>query len=283
MKDYYQIYFTSKIKKIVSVLFFIVYLMACSEDPKPVKKRKSAQDVPVLSYSVQSKLPHSINSFTEGLLIHNGELYESTGSPSELPQTKSVLGIVNKETGEIEVKKELNKRNYFGEGMVIFHNKVYQLTYKKQTCFVYDLKTFEPIQQHFYSNKEGWGMTTDGKHLIMSDGTHKLTFRDPNDFRVVKTLPVKANHYAVQYLNELEYVNGYIYANVWPGNEVVKINAENGRVEGKMDLSNLRQMALLKNPRASETNGIAYDSIANTLLVTGKMWPEIYELKLTNF
>lgn len=269
-------------KQTIIILLTAVYLTACVEDPKPKKKQKTAGDVPSLSYSIINQFPHSTSSFTEGLLIHDKEIFESTGSPFGLPETKSVFGILNMETGEIDVKKELDRNTYFGEGMVILHDQIYQLTYKKQTCFVYDLNTFKEIKQHRYSNKEGWGMTTDGKHIIMSDGTYNLSFRDPKDFKLVRTLPVKANYYGVQNLNELEYVKGYIYANIWPTNKVVKINPENGHVVGKIDLTLLHEMALSKNPDSEETNGIAYDSISNTFYVTGKMWPEIYQIELTN-
>ena len=142
---------------------------------------------------------------------------------------------------------------------------------------------FKKIKQYTFSNKEGWGLTTDGNHIIMSDGSHKLTFRDPNDFSIIKTLSVKANHYAMEHLNELEYIKGYIYANIWPTNKVVKINSKNGYVEGKMDLTYFYEMALLKNSESKETNGMAYDSISNTMFITGKMWPEIYQIKLNEF
>jgi len=272
----------NKIKQSITIILSILYLTACVDDPKPIGKKKTADDVPLLSYSIVNQFPHSTSSFTEGLLIQDKEIFESTGSPIELPETKSVFGILNTETGDIDVKKELDRKLYFGEGIVIFQDKIYQLTYKKQTCFVYDLETYKNIKQYRYSNKEGWGMTTDGKHIIMSDGTYNLSFRDPNNFEIVKTLPVKANYFGVQNLNELEYVNGYIYANIWPTNKVVKIDAESGHVVGKIDLTNLHQMALNKNPRSQETNGIAYDPISNTMYVTGKMWPEIYQIQLPN-
>jgi len=269
-------------KRIILIILATFYLTGCVDNPKSKKKRKSANDVPIVNYSIVNNYPHSTSSFTEGLLIHNNEIFESTGSPSELPQTKTVFGILSLQTGEIDVKSELNRDKYFGEGIVILNNRIYQLTYKKQTCFVYDAKTFKKIRQHRYSNKEGWGLTTDGKHIIMSDGTNILSFIEPNNFRILKTLQVSANNYAIDYLNELEYIKGYIYANVWPTNTIVKIDSKNGYVVGKIDLTPLRELAYIKNPNLNETNGIAYDSISDNVFVTGKMWPEIFKIKLSN-
>lgn len=269
-------------KKIIHILLASIYLTACINNAEPKKKRKSANDVPQINYSIVNQFPHSISSFTEGLLIHNNEIFESTGSPKELAHTKSVLGVLNLETGEIDVKHELNRDIYFGEGIVFLNDMVYQLTYRKQTCFVYDAKTFKKIGEFKYSNKEGWGLTTDGKHIIMSDGTNMLSFIEPSNFQVLRTLEVSSNNYAIDYLNELEYIKGYIYANVWPSNIIVKIDPKSGHVIGKIDLTLLHEMASFNNPQSIETNGIAYDSISDNIYVTGKFWPNIYQIKLSN-
>ena len=168
---------------------------------------------------------------------------------------------------------------YFGEGIVILNNKIYQVTYTTQIGFVYDLKTFKKIGQFNYANKEGWGLTTDGKVLIMSDGTMNLTFIDPETFNVIKTMSVSENGYGLDNINELEYINGYIYANVWMNNNIVKIDAQSGKVLAKINLNPLLEEAKASHPSSLEMNGIAYDSLSKRFLVTGKFWPTVYEIK----
>lgn len=269
-------------KKRLFFLLAFVYLVSCHNTPTPSEKVKTVDDVPLINYSIVNRLPHDTNSFTEGLLIHDNRLFESTGSPSELPQTKSVFGALGPKTGKIEAKVELDRNIYFGEGIVFLNNKVYQLTYKNQVCFVYDAKTFKKLAQFSYPNTEGWGLTTDGTYIIMSDGTYNLSYIEPEHFKVVKTLQVSANNLAIDNLNELEYIKGFIYANVWTTNKIVKIDPANGHVVGKIDLTPLKEEALTKYAHSSETNGIAYDSIANKVYVTGKLWPEIYEIDFTH-
>lgn len=234
--------------------------------------------IPEIKFTVENQYPHDINSFTEGFLFHDGKLFESTGSPDNLPQTKSVFGIVDLKSGKIDVKAEID-RKYFGEGIVFLNGKVFQLTYREQTGYIYDGKTYKNIGKFNYTNREGWGLTTDGKHLIMSDGTSYLTFMDPTNFSVVKILDVAENGRVQDNLNELEYIKGFIYANIWATNNIVKIDPNSGDIVGKMDLSALLYESKVRNPDALETNGIAYDSVSNKVLVTGKLWPTIYEIK----
>lgn len=264
------------------VLLSSTLIQGCSSEKnkKEVKIKTKKNTIPDINFSIVNTYPHDKNSFTEGLFMHNGLFFESTGSPSHLPKTKSAFGILSLETGEIDIKKELDKRQYFGEGITVLHDKVYQLTYKRQVCFVYDLKSFKELRTFNYETEEGWGMTNDGIHLIMSDGSYNLYFRDPVTFNIVKKIPVTENKTAVFNLNELEYVNGFIYANIWMTNTIVKIDAQTGYVVGKIDVSSLRDLALIKNPQALETNGIAYNIESNTLYVTGKMWPKMFEIKL---
>lgn len=233
-----------------------------------------------IKYSVIKTFPHNINLFTEGLFFHNGKLFESSGAPSALAKTRSILGILNLKTGEIEVKKELNKDKYFLEGIAYFKNKIYQLTYKAQTCFVYDSKNLKKTREFKYPNKEGWGLTTDGKYLIMSDGSSLLYYINPLNFKKVKTLKVTFKNEAIKNLNELEYIKGYIYANIWLTDLMVKINTKTGNIIGVINLSLLKKQALIKNPDSQETNGIAYDSKTDTIFVTGKMWPYVFQIKL---
>lgn len=260
-------------------------LTGCEEEkpknvvPPPVDVQVETPKVPEIKFTVESQYPHDVTSFTEGLHFHEGKLYESTGSPDNVPQARSIFGPVDLKTGKIDVKAELDKAIYFGEGTVFLNGKVYQLTYKNQTCFIYDGKTFQNIGKFTYTNREGWGLTTDGKSLIMSDGTSYLYFLDPVSFAVTKTLDVAENGKVIEYLNELEYIKGYIYANIWMTSTVVKIDPTTGDVVGKMDLSSLLMESKTKNPTSLETNGIAYDSVSNKILVTGKLWPTLYEIK----
>jgi glutaminyl-peptide cyclotransferase len=236
--------------------------------------------IPTLDFESLKSYPHDTNAFTEGFLIHDGKLFESTGATKELAQTKSLFGIVDLTTGKIETKVELDRAKYFGEGITFLNGKVYQLTYQTKIGFIYDATTFKKIKEFTFSNKEGWGMTTDGTNLIMSDGTNILTYLDPDSLKVVKTLFVTENGFVKNYLNELEYIKGYIYANIWTTNTIVKINPADGVIVGKLDLSSLASEAKSLNPGSLEMNGIAYDSINDKILVTGKLWPKIFEIKI---
>jgi glutamine cyclotransferase len=248
-------------------------------EDKAHDKVETTPTTPVLNYSIVNTLPHDSTAFTEGFLVYNGELFESTGAPDNLPQTKSLFGSVDLKTGKINVKAQLDREKYCGEGICFLNNKVFQLTYKNQIGFIYDAKTFKPKGQFSYLSKEGWGLTTDGKSLIMSDGTNNLTFINPETFQITKTLSVSENNFAVDLLNELEYIKGFIYANQYTTHHIVKINPETGNVVAKMDIEDLYLTAQKRYPYALETNGIAYDSAQNKVYVTGKMWPCMFEIK----
>lgn len=267
-------------------IFFIllsVLVFSCAEDPKPVKKKvNKPKPIPQISYSVVKEYPHDSTSFTQGLLVHEGVMYESTGSPSNIPFTRSHFGILDLETGKIDVKAELDKNLYFGEGISILNDKIYQLTYTSQKCFVYNKNSFKQIKEITYSNSEGWGLTNDGKNLIMSDGSYFLFFLDPETFSVVKRIPVTRNKVTVNYLNELEYINGYIYANIWLDTKIVKIDPKTGYIVGEFDIKDLYKKSIERYQYSQETNGIAYDSISEKMYVTGKMWPLLFEIKLEN-
>jgi glutamine cyclotransferase len=174
---------------------------------------------------------------------------------------------------------EIDKKKYFGEGITFLKGKVFQLTYKTKVGFIYDATTFKKLGEFTFPSKEGWGLTTDGEHLIMSDGTNVLTYLDPHSLQVIKTIEVSENGYAKDYLNELEMINGYIYANIWTTNTIVKIDPGNGKVLGKLDLTNLATEAKEIYNGSLEMNGIAYDSALNKIYITGKLWPKIYEIK----
>lgn len=269
-------------KKYIPLVAIITVFTGCTNDTPVTENNnnivKTEELVPDIEYTLVNTMPHDTLAYTEGLVFHDGNLFESTGSPENAPNLRSVVGIVNKKTGEIDVKAELNRNQYFGEGIVILNNKIYQLTYKNQTGFIYDAKTYKLLGNFSYKNKEGWGLTTDGIHIIMSDGTNVLTYLDPQTLKPVKTLNVTNGGYSEDHLNELEYIKGFIYANIWTKNYIVKIEPKSGKVVGLIDLSSIADDANKKNPKVDVLNGIAYDSINDKIYVTGKLYRNIYEI-----
>lgn len=262
--------------------FAVIFVASCQPDaPKKSKKINIPKPKPItnLKYSVDGKIPHSHNSFTEGLLIHENQIFESTGSPDNLPHTISVYGVVDTTSGEIDVHQQLDKK-YFGEGMCILNGKVYQLTYKSREGFVYDLKTKEKLKSFEIPTKEGWGLTTDGENLIMTDGSENLHFLDPETLEKVGTIRVFNNGRPLMYLNEVEYVDGFVYANVYTTDWIVKIDVETGKVVSKLDLTDIKLEEDRIGTDALEMNGIAFNSATNQFYVTGKMWRNIYVISI---
>jgi glutamine cyclotransferase len=233
---------------------------------------------PVINYAVIKYHDHDTSLFTEGLLFHEGQLWESTGSPEQEPNLRSMIGVTDLSTGKFTKKLELDRSKYFGEGITFLNGNLYQLTYKNHMGFIYDAKTLKQKGTFNYSNKEGWSLTTDGKSLIMSDGTPTLTFIDPATMKPVRSLPVTLNGNPQDSLNELEYIKGYIYANVWVSPWIVKIDPADGKVVGRMDMSSLLADARNRDSRSDVLNGIAYDSTTDRIFVTGKQWPNIYQV-----
>jgi glutamine cyclotransferase len=267
-----------------AMVLLVVLCTACNDTPadkSTVTTNEMSAPIPTINFGVGRTWAHDRNSFTEGLLVHEGKLYESTGSPDDMPDTRSLLGVVDMNTGKIAVKIDLD-RKYFGEGIVFLNGKLYQLTYKTKVGFVYDAITFKKIGQFTLPSEQGWGMTTDGVYLIMSDSTHVLIYLDPVTFKVVKTLPVTENNTPVTEVNELEYIKGFIYANVYTKDYIVKIDTASGKVVGKLDLNALANEARVKYSGALELNGIAYDSVSDKVYVTGKMWPNLYEIQFNH-
>jgi glutaminyl-peptide cyclotransferase len=275
--------------RLLNFLFFIAFFlcisfMSCKTDKKnrvedaPNSNVPAYPEVKLISHTILGQSPHDLLAFTEGLLFNNGKLYESTGSPEEIPSARSIIGEVDMKSGKINVKAEIDGKKFFGEGIVFLNDKVYQLTYKNQLGFIYDAKTFKSLGTFKYINAEGWGMTTDGKSLIMSDGTDKISFWNPTNFSIEKTLNVKALGKPQIYLNELEYINGYIYANIWTTPQIAKIDPATGNIVGVLDLSNVMADARAKNPKIAEMNGIAFNPANNLVYVTGKFWPSIYQI-----
>ena len=249
------------------ILILLSLLMACGKDNKRDEKNNL-----VIPFKLKTRWKHDTQAWTQGLLIHDGKLYESTG------QNQSYIGIVDIKTGTTDKKIVLDAK-YFGEGIAILNNKIYQLTWQNHVGFVYDLKTYEKVREFKYST-EGWGLTHDNHHLIMSDGTEKLIYLDTTTLEPVKTVRVKDERGYVTKLNELEYMEGFILANQWETNRILKIDPQSGNVVGILDLTALAQEAKLDNPKGDVLNGIAYHPTTKLLIVTGKFWPSTYVLQL---
>ncbi|HEV2355259.1 MAG TPA: glutaminyl-peptide cyclotransferase [Puia sp.] len=270
--------------RILPLLLVFSILLACNHGGNNPDVVGSSTDntPPTIDYSVMKLLPHDTTAFTEGLLFHDGQLYESTGTDADMPESrKSLFGIVDTGTGKIRPKVELDRKKYFGEGIAFIDGKVYQLTYKTKVGFIYDAANFRKLGEFTFPSAEGWGMTTNGADLIMSDGTSNITYLDPKSFKVIKTLPVTDNNGPVSNVNELELVKGFIYANQWQTNYILKIDTVTGKVVGKLDLGSLSMEAHNKFPGAEVLNGIAYNPSSGLLYVTGKLWPNIYEIRVS--
>jgi glutaminyl-peptide cyclotransferase len=239
----------------------------------------SSNEPIVMNYTIPNMYPHDTSAFTEGLEWHNGLLLESTGYETERGVTK--LAFVDLKTG-IEKQKITLGRKYFGEGATLLNGKIYQLTYTEQKCFVYDAATLKKIHEFTYEG-EGWGLTNNGKQLIMSNGSDKIYFRNPSTFKVLSILSVTDNNGPLGKINELEYVNGSIYANIWTTYKIVKINSESGKVEKQADFSGIKEKYFPELSQPTQTdvlNGIAYDSVGKRFYITGKFWPKVFEVNM---
>ena len=224
-----------------------------------------------LNFTQKSFVTHDTRSYTQGLEMYGGILYESAGQYQE-----STIRKVNPISGEV-IKSIPLAKEYFGEGLTVLHGKVYQLTWKEATCLVYD-KDLNLLKKTNFrsSNGEGWGLCNDGKSLIISDGSNKLTYIHPETFAVEKIISVYAGANEVQYLNELEYVDGYIYANVYTTNQIAKIEAQTGKVIAVSDMSSFKN----ENQDGDVLNCIAFNPASGTFLITGKYWKKMYEVKM---
>jgi glutamine cyclotransferase len=221
-------------------------------------------------YVVVGEFPHDPEAYTQGLDFQGTRLYEGTGLNG-----RSSLRRVDLETGDVLKRVELAER-YFGEGIVVVGRRIYQLTWQNGRAFVYDRRTFRRVRRFSYKG-EGWGLTHDGRRLVMSDGSSTIEFRDPATFKVLGQIEVTEDGQPVDMLNELEWVEGEIFANVWQTNDVVRIDPATGEVTGKLDLTALEQ----QQQEGEVTNGIAYMESEDRLFVTGKLWDAIYEIELT--
>ena len=237
---------------------------------------RGSATVPVERCAVVRSYPHDRGAYTQGLVYDGGFLYESTGQYGESSLRKVAL-----ETGEVLRSSELEGQ-YFGEGLALWKDRLVQLTWRAGVGFVYDKATLNPKDEFRYPG-EGWGLTHDGTLLIMSDGTSVLRFLNPENFQEVRQLKVTDGRMAVRRLNELEYVRGQIYANVWRSGRIARIDPQSGKVLGWLDLRPLTRKVQAENrgPRGAEVlNGIAYDPEGDRLFVTGKYWPELFEIRV---
>lgn len=244
---------------------------ACgSDDGPPINDPPMEAGAPVVAVEQVRSYPHDSTAFTQGLVWSDGRLFESTGRYGQ-----SSVRRVDLETGRVVQRTALGPQ-YFAEGLAAVGDSLYQLTWKEGVAFIWDPETLRQIEQVEYSG-EGWGLTSDGQRLIVSDGSSYLTFVDPKTFQVDTTLRVTDAGRPVDQLNELEWVRGEVWANVWHTQRIARIDPATGRVKGWLDLSAL--IPPVADPEAV-LNGIAYDEQANRLLVTGKLWPALYEIRI---
>lgn len=228
-----------------------------------------------LRAAIVNTLPHNKLNYTQGLEFSNGELFEGTGDPGQ--QGKTMLGKVNMATGEYTAFKGLDA-TYFGEGITIMGDQIYQLTWQSGKCFLYNKNDLNMKLKEFNYSGEGWGLCNDGKQLIMSNGTEYLTFRDPKTFMVTRTIQVVDKEMPRVNLNELEYIDGKIYANIYTTNTVIAIDPATGRVLEEIDAADLAVLG--KGTTGDVLNGIAYNQAAKKLYMTGKYWEKLFEVKL---
>lgn len=232
-----------------------------------------AQGIPVYTYQIVHTYPHDTGAFTEGLFYYKGFLYESTGENGQ-----SSIRKVRLETGEVVQKHDISE-DYFGEGIINWKDKLYELTWKNQTGFIYNFASFTPEGEFHYPG-EGWSLTTDGKRIIMDDGTPQIRFWDPESLKETGRLTVTADGQPVQNINELEWVNGEIYANIWETDRIARIDPRSGKVVGWIDCAGLLPESERTPGSDSVLNGIAYDAAGGRLFVTGKNWPKLFEIRV---
>jgi glutaminyl-peptide cyclotransferase len=233
----------------------------------------AAAAVPIYDYDIVHTYPHDASAFTEGLFYLNGFLYESTGL-----EAHSTIRKVRLETGEVVQKLDIPAQ-YFGEGIVEWRGHLISLTWKSHTGFVFDLASFK-LQRQFHYDGEGWALTRNDQHIIMSDGTAELRFLNPNTLQETGRLQVTLDGKPVHNVNELEWVKGEIFANVWESNWILRIDPGNGHVVGLIDLSGLLPGSDVVPGHTDVLNGIAYDPKGDRLFVTGKNWPKLFEIHL---
>jgi glutaminyl-peptide cyclotransferase len=252
-----------------------VYMSSCNntDTTSGTSGDSSSTNVPAISYSIVATYPHDTSSFTEGLEFYNGKILESTGNKG-----KSKLLEIDLKTGKPTKNISLDNK-FFGEGLTVFNDTLYQLTWQEHIVLVYSVKDFKKIKEMPFT-RDGWGITNDRKSLIASDGSSNLYFYEPGTLRLLKTQLITEGGSPAVNINELEYINGFVYANQWQYNYIIKIDPNSGQVVGKLDLTDLVNKVKAQAPYINELNGIAYNPNTKKFYVTGKFWPQIFELQI---
>lgn len=254
---------------VLLVLLTSLSSLSCQTGIRPPREEGKTAST---QYEVINTFPHDTHAYTQGLLFTNGALLESTGREGQ-----SSLRQVELQTGK--VLNQVNvPRPYFAEGLALLNGKLYQLTWQHGVGFIYDAATFDKLGEFKYYG-EGWGLTTDGSSLILSDGSHRLRFLDPETLTVTKTINVLDRGRPIDRLNELEYIKGEIYANIWHEDRIARIDPNTGNVKSWIDLSGLSNLSEATD-KEGVLNGIAYDPTGDRLFVTGKLWPKLFEIRL---
>ena len=266
-------------------LALLAFCISCNDgevndpsiDPSIVPPPSGIPAATALNFSIISEYPHDTSAYTQGLELHNGKMYEATGD-----YTNSSLRITNHKTGKVEQKHPMGTDNIFGEGITVFNGKIYQLTWESNLVYVYDVNNINKPTKTFNWPYPGWGITNNGTDLILNDGSANLYFVDPETFKLKSTLNVQTNKGPIDNINELEYVDGFVYANVYTTNVIIKIDPSNGYVVGILNFpEKFKQEQDAQNPgRADVLNGIAYDSTSKSFFVTGKRWSKMFEVKI---
>lgn len=246
----------------------------CKNSDQPAEETTPIPTTPAITFSVREQIPHDTSFFTQGLEFYQGKLIEGTGL-----EGKSKLVKYDIATGKIDKQVDLAPTS-FGEGVTVFRDTLYQLTWRESKVNVYDVKDFRKLKE-LPLNGEGWGITHDSTSLLVTDGTNNLYFYEPGTFKLIKKLGITEGGSPAMNLNELEYINGYLYANQWQYPYILKIDPAKGEVVAKLDLSSVVQMEKAQNPTAEVLNGIAYNPETKKFYVTGKNWSKIYELQLS--
>ncbi|MGC1378884.1 MAG: glutaminyl-peptide cyclotransferase [Anaerolineales bacterium] len=265
---------TQKIYIIFIIWCLLVFgTSSCANTEHELAARSFKKTAPTYTYTIVQRWPHDTTAFTEGLVFKDGKFYESNGQNGA-----SDLRIFDLSTGSVKARVALGAE-YFGEGMTILNGKIFQLTWQNHKGFIYDENSLASLGEFSYEG-EGWGLTNDGHFLIMSNGTNTITFRAPATFQIQRSIQVNDDSGApVTNINELEYIKGEIYANIWLTDKIVQIDPQTGEILGWVDLTGLRPEATKQNNDAV-LNGIAYDPANDRLFVAGKLWDTLYEIKL---
>lgn len=266
---------------VVSLISSFTLLFVCCKSKDPVTPvdppiENQTPPPPVLGHTIVQVYPHDTSFYTQGLTFYKGELYEGTGDPGYVGQSR--LMKIDLKTGKALKKISLSDK-YFGEGVTILRDTVYQLTWQQNVVFVYTLKDFKKVKE-YKIDTEGWGITNDGQRLIVSTGSGVLYYYDPSTFRLLSKSSIMEGNNQTFNLNELEYIDGFVYANQYQYPYILKIDPSAARVVAKYDVNDMWNRVKAIDPTVDVPNGIAYDSTTKKIFVTGKYWPEIYEIQL---